>query len=118
MPTVDGSIYRTVVRALQYAIITRPYIAYSMNKERQFMQCSLDIHWKAVKRILRYLARTPNYGLHLIKSAHLNITGFSNSDWALDIDDHRSTTGYYNYVGQNLISQCSKKEDAFSRSST
>lgn len=49
------SLYRSVVRALQYVTITRPEIAFSVNKACQFMQNPNIEHWTAVKRILRYL---------------------------------------------------------------
>ena len=54
--------YRSIVGALQYVTITRPDISFSVNKVFQFMQNSLDEHWKGVKRILRYLKGTMNQG--------------------------------------------------------
>jgi hypothetical protein len=56
----DTSLYRSVVGSLQYAAITRPEIAYSVNKVCQFMSQPLESHWVAVKRILRYLKGTLN----------------------------------------------------------
>lgn len=47
--------YRSLVGALQYVSMTRPGIAYNVNIVSQFMHCSLDTHFKAVKRIIRYL---------------------------------------------------------------
>ena len=46
----------------------------------QFMSNSLEAHWKAVKRILRYLRGTLNYGLHLRTSPALELVGF----WDVD----------------------------------
>lgn len=117
-PTIDGSLYRSVVGALQYITITRPDITFSVNKVSQFMQSPLDTHWKAVKRILRYLAGTSKHGLHLTKSDHLNLVGFSDSDWASDPDDRRSISGFCVYLGNNLVYWCSKKQHSVSRSST
>ena len=51
----DPFMYRSVVGALQYATITGPDIAYAMNRVAQFMHSPLETHWKAVKRILKYL---------------------------------------------------------------
>ena len=81
------------------------------------MASPLDEHWKAVKRILRYLAGSVDFGLH-IKSSNRDLTAFSDSDWAADIDDRRSVTGYCVFFGSNLISWCSKKQTVVSRSST
>lgn len=115
-PTVDGKLYRSVVGALQYATITRPELSYSVNKESQFMSCPYDIHWKAVKRILHYLAGFTDHGIH-IKASSFALSGFWDSDWASDIDDQRSTSGHCIYFGDNFISWCAKKQKVVSRSS-
>ncbi|KAJ4757139.1 hypothetical protein LUZ62_067514 [Rhynchospora pubera] len=52
-PFAEPSLYRSVVGALQYATLTRPDIAYAVNKVSQFMHNPTDLHWAAVKRILR-----------------------------------------------------------------
>ena len=88
------------------------------------MHNPLEAHWKTVKRIMRYLAGTLDYGLHLRKSAlqdfnqDLNVVGFCDADWASDLDDRRSTSGYCVYLGSNLVSWSSKKQHTVSRSST
>ena len=79
-PFHDPALYRTVVGSLQYITITRPELAYCVNRVCQFMQSPLDTHWKAVKRILRYLSGTSSFSLHLRKSTDLRITGYSDSD--------------------------------------
>jgi len=61
----DPSLYKSVVGSLQYATITRPEIAYSVNKVCQLMSNPLESHWVVVKRILRYLKGTLNFGLQL-----------------------------------------------------
>ena len=105
-PFSNTQLYRSIVGALQYATITRPDITYSVNRVCQFMQAPLTAHWKAVKRILRYLAGTLHHGLHLQHSSnsHLNITGFCDADWASDVDDRHSTSGYCLFLGPNLVS--------------
>lgn len=52
------TLYSSTVGALQYVTVTRPEIAYLVNKVCQFIQAPLEEHWKAVKRIFRYLAGT------------------------------------------------------------
>lgn len=73
----NPTLYRSVVGALQYLAFTRPEISFSVNKVCQFMQSPKESHWNAVKRILRYLGGTLDYGLHITKSSHLNLVAFS-----------------------------------------
>ncbi|XP_020219796.1 uncharacterized protein LOC109802814 [Cajanus cajan] len=114
----DSSLYRSVVGALQYLTITRPYIAYTVNKLSQFMHHPLEIHWKAAKRLLRYLKCTSQHGLHYKKSSAIDILAYCDSDWASDQEDMRSTSRYYVYLGSNIVSWMAKKQRVVSRSST
>ena len=81
------------------------------------MSSPLDTHWRAVKRILRYLSGTLDFGVQIQRSRG-GISAFSDSDWAADLDDRRSTTGLCTYFGRNLISWCVKKQTVVARSST
>ncbi|KAK6136988.1 hypothetical protein DH2020_029263 [Rehmannia glutinosa] len=114
----DATLYGSVIGGLQYITITRSNIVYSVNKLSQYMQHSLDSHWKTVKRVLRYLATTPTFSLSFVPSPNLHITGFSDSDWATNIDDRKFITGFCVYLGDNIVSWCSKKQAFVSRSST
>ena len=114
----DPSLYRSVVGGLQYATITRPDIAYAVNKVAQFMHTPLESHWKAVKRILRYLGGSLHHGLRFHKVNDFRLLAFCDSDWGSDTDDRKSTSGFCIYLGSNLISWSSRKQHAVSRSST
>ena len=102
----NTQLYRSTVGALQYATITSPDITYSVNQVCQFVQALLTIHWKVIKRILRYLVGTLHHGLHLQRcsNSYLNLTRFYDADGVSDIDDRHSTSGYYLFLGQNLVS--------------
>ncbi|GAU27211.1 hypothetical protein TSUD_108020 [Trifolium subterraneum] len=105
----DPSLYRSTVGALQYATLTRPDISFSVNKVCQFMANPLETHWKAVKRILRYLKGTSNHGLLLHPSSSsppFSLRTYSDADWATDQDDRRSTSGSCIYFGPNLSLLC------------
>ncbi|KAL5583327.1 hypothetical protein UlMin_015769 [Ulmus minor] len=117
-PITNGTEYRSIVGALQYITITRPEIAYSVNRVCQFMQNPLTVHWKAVKRILRYLKGTMDEGILIRRSKTLALTGYCDADWGNDLDNRRSTTGYCIYLGNSLVSWSSKKQPVISRSST
>lgn len=114
----NPKLYRSVVGALQYFCVTRPELAFSVNKVSQFMHSPFDSHWQTVKRILRYLEGTIHLGLQIQKSSTSRLTALCDVDWASDPNDRRSTSGFCIYLGPNLISSTPKKQQVVSRSST
>lgn len=117
-PEVDAVKYRSIVGALLYVTLTRPYITFAVNKVCQFMQSPREDHWQAVKRILRYLKHTADLGLLIRPSSNLQLHAFSDADWAGCPDDRRSTSGYAIYMGSSLISWSARKQRTVARSST
>lgn len=111
----DPGRYRRLVGKLNYLTITRPDIAYSVSVVRQYMSNPTDNHWAAV--ILCYLKGAPGRGILYKNHGHTRIECFSDSDWAGSKADRRSTTGYCVFVGGNLVSWKSKKQNVVSRSS-
>ncbi|XP_016191993.1 uncharacterized protein LOC107632866 [Arachis ipaensis] len=117
-PFENPTLYRSIVGGLQYATITRPDISFSVNKLSQFMSNPCQEHWVAVKRVLRYLAGTAELKLQFHRCTDLRFSAFSDSDWASDLDDRKSTTGFCVYYSSNLVSWKSSKQPTVSRSST
>ncbi|CAL9031012.1 unnamed protein product [Prunus brigantina] len=76
-----------------------------------------NIHWKAVKCILRYVLGTSHDGL-VFHHGDSSVIAFSDADYAGNPDDCRSTGGYCIFFGSNLVSWSSKKQPTVSRSST
>lgn len=68
----------------------------------QFMQTPSESHWQAIRRILRYLARTLDFGLTLQSNSHqtMMLEGYCDTDWA----SNRSTSKFCIFLGSNLIS--------------
>ncbi|CAH9094778.1 unnamed protein product [Cuscuta epithymum] len=114
----DSTQYRRALGLLQYLAFTRPDISFAVNKLSQYMHAPMDVHWQGVKRILRYLKGTLNFGLFLKRSSPLTLTAFSDSDWGGIHDGGKSTTAYVLYLGSNIISWKSAKQKSVSRSST
>ncbi|KAJ4762199.1 Gag/pol [Rhynchospora pubera] len=117
-PFDDPYLYRSVVGALQYATLTRPEISFTVNKLSQFMHAPTETHWVAAKRVLRYLSGTIHHGLSINSTSSNIIHAYSDADWAGNVDDRRSTSGFCVYLGKNLVSWCAKKQPTVSRSST
>ncbi|KAL5721714.1 hypothetical protein ACHQM5_005324 [Ranunculus cassubicifolius] len=114
----NHTLYRSVVGALQYLTFTRPDVSFAVNKVCQYMHNPKDEHWAAVKRILRYLKKTIDYGIFICVPSTLTLHAFSDADWAGCLDDRRSTSGYCIFLGGNLISWSARKQKTVSRSST
>lgn len=74
-------------------------------------------HFTAVKRILRYIKRTISHGLFYTPSA-LRLYAFTNTDWARDVTDRKSTSGFCIFLGSNQISWSAKKQPTVAVSST
>ena len=74
-------------------------------------------HMDIVERILRYLKVTPGKGLLFSNHGHLKVEGYTDANWAGSADDRRSTSGYFTFVGGNLVTWRSKKQQVVSRSS-
>jgi hypothetical protein len=70
----------------------------------------------AISRILRYLKGCPGKGILFSNHGHLNVEGFTDADWAGSIDDRKSTSGYCVFVGGNIVSWRSKKQNVVARS--
>ena len=68
------------------------------------MHAPTEDHWAAVKCIPRYLQATTTYSLHITQDSLLTLHGFTNTDWAGIIDDHKSIGGYLVYLGSTPIS--------------
>ena len=86
VPIEDAQLYKSIVGALQYVIVPRPELSYSVNKVCWFMKKPTNEHWKAIKLILRYLRATMDYGIHLKKAAKLSLVGFSGANWGSNPD--------------------------------
>ncbi|CAL8996776.1 unnamed protein product [Prunus brigantina] len=109
--------YQRLVGRLIYLSHTRPDIAYAVSVVSQFMHSPSEVHRDAVNRILRYLKSTPGKGLMYSKQGHLDVIGYTDADWAGSQTDRRSTSGYFTFVGGNLVTWRSKKQNVVARSS-
>ena len=107
---MDKREYQAAVGCLLYlSSWSRPDIAYAVNNVAKFSSNPSQEHWVGVKRIFRYLRGTSDYGL-LFRKGESDFVGFSDSDWAGDTDDTRSTSGYVFCTNGTAVSWRSKKQ--------
>lgn len=87
--------YREAVDALLFiSLVSRSDITYAIGVVNRYLDKYSDQHWSAVKRIMRYLSHIRYLGIMYSKGDSLNLVGYSDSDYAADIDTRRSTSGY------------------------
>ena len=103
--------YQSAVGKLLYlATRTRPDIAFAVCNVANYTANPTEEHWMAVKHISRYLAGTVQYGFVYTKENLMECCGYSDADWAGDLDDHKSTSGYiFQVEGGSVSWKCSKQ---------
>ena len=96
--------YQRLIGALLYlSVSTRSDIAYTVNYLSQFNNNYNSEHWKAAKRVLRYLKGTSDYGIEYEKTG-LPLLGVVDADWASDAVDRRSYSGYAFILAGSVVS--------------
>ena len=110
--------YRQAVGSLMYAMVsTRPDIATAVGMLSRYLDCPQWHHWVAAKRVFRYLRGTTKYGLQLGKGG-MQLSAWSDADWAGDVDTRRSTSGYVLQLGGSVVSWSSKRQEIVALSTT
>lgn len=120
----DGKLnkpYRELIGCLSYlAITTRPDLSAAVNYFSQFQSNPTDEHWNYLKRILRYLKGTSDFGIHFRKTTNevKQLSVYADANWATDVNDRRSVSGVLVKLYGSTVSWFSRKQGAVSLSST
>ncbi|RVW67510.1 Retrovirus-related Pol polyprotein from transposon RE1 [Vitis vinifera] len=110
--------YQRLLGRLMYLAHTRPDLAYALSVVSQYMHNPGEQHMNAVMHILRYLKNAIGKGILFTKNVdHQSIEVYNDVDWVGAVDDRRSTSGYFTFVGGNLVTWKSKKHNVVARSS-
>lgn len=115
----DKSHYRQLIGCLLYlTTATRPDLSYVVSLLSRFMENPSAKHMLLAKRVLRYLKGTTDFGI-LYKKGEINeLVAYTDSDYAGDMDDRKSTSGYVFMLSSGAVSWCSKKQSVVSLSTT
>ena len=107
----DKEMYQSAVGSILYiSTRTRPDISYAIGSCARFSANPTKCHWTAVKRIMRYLKGTINFGLTYRSTIPSDLLGYSDADWAGDVNDRKSTSGYVFLICGGAVSWRSKKQ--------
>jgi len=122
LSTEDHHLYQSMVGSIMYAMTgTRPDLAYSISVLSKSLAHPLKSHLAMAKRALHYLKQTKDLGLSYVGTKDSRSTipyGFTDSDWAGDTGDRKSTGGYTFLLANAAVSWKSKKQNMVALSST
>ena len=103
--------YALAVGNLMYAqVCTRPDIAYAFGVLGRYQSNPGMDHWRAVKKVMRYLQGTKNYMLMYRQTNNLDLVGYSDADFAGCVDSRKSTSGYIFIMAGGTVSWRSVKQ--------
>ena len=114
-PMVDERMYQRLVGRLIYLAHTRLDIACLVSVISQFMHDPREAHLQATYKVLHYLKGNPRKGILFKKNNTLTLEAYTDVDYASSIVDRRSTIGYCTFLGGNLVTWRSKKQNVVAR---
>ncbi|KAL0561771.1 hypothetical protein IC582_002212 [Cucumis melo] len=107
----DHKLYRSIIGSLLYLTTSQPDIAYVIGICARYQADHRTSHLEAVKRILKYVHGTSDFGILYSYDTTSILVGYCDADWAGFSDDRKSTSGGCFILGNNLISWFSKKQN-------
>ena len=111
--------YQQIVGSLMYAMLgSQPDICFAVNRLSQFGSKPTQEHLYAAQHVLRYLSATRNIALTYGSNDSTELIGYSDSDWASDTNDRRSTTGYTFILAGGAIAWATQKQRTVALSTT
>lgn len=121
-PSNEDFPYKEAVGSLLYASCkTRPDLSYAVGYESRFMQNPTTENIKNVKRTMRYLKGTTDFGINYFSKNNddlLQMHVYCDADHAGDKTDSKSTSGFVMIYGNGPIAWSSKKQKTVAQSST
>ncbi|CAM8948430.1 unnamed protein product [Rhodiola kirilowii] len=113
---VDQTLYRSMIGSLLYLTASRPDISYAVGVCARYQSEPKESHLLQVKRIIKYVCGTVEFGIWYTNDTNPHLVGFCDADWAGNAEDRKSTSGGCFFLGNNLVSWFSKKQNSISLS--
>ncbi|UYV71045.1 hypothetical protein LAZ67_8001516, partial [Cordylochernes scorpioides] len=109
--------FREAVGSLMFAsCVSRPDITYAVSQVSKFLEYPGPAHCTTVKNIFRYLKGTLHMGI--LFTGQDQLVGYSDSDFARDVDSRKSTTGYAFMMNGGTVSWASQRQPIIALSTT
>jgi hypothetical protein len=108
--SVDISLYRAIIGSLLYLTASRPDIMHAVCLCARYQADPKESHYIAFKRILRYIKNTIHLGIWYGRTSNFDLVGYTDSDFAGDRVDRKSTSGTCQFLGESLVSWSSRKQ--------
>ncbi|CAM8885291.1 unnamed protein product [Rhodiola kirilowii] len=115
---VDPSLYKQLIGCLMYLTTTRPDIMFPVCYLSRFMSCPKEAHLTGAKRVLRYIKGSTKLGLFYMRSEVDLFVGYTDSDFAGDVDSSKSTSGYVFIMSNAAVAWSSRKQPIVTLSTT
>ena len=84
---MSPTLNRSIIGSLLYLTASRPDIAFSVGVCAHYQATPKESHLIALKRIIRYINATLEYGLWYPKDSNDCLTDYSDANWARSVDD-------------------------------
>lgn len=114
---VDETYYKQIVGSLMYLTSTRPDLMFATSLISRYMSKPTKLRLQIAKRILRYLKGTMGFGIFYKKDGQ-NLEAYTDSDYAGDIEDRKSTSGYTFLLSSGAVAWSSRKQPRVTLSTT
>ena len=113
---VEQKLYRSIIRGLLYLTVSHLDISFSVGACTRYQANPKESHLTIIKRIIRYINETFDYGLLYPYDSSLMVVGYSNVDWVENVEDRKITSGACFFIGDCLVACLSKKQNFISLS--
>lgn len=115
---IHATAYKQLIGSLMYITVTRPDLMYVVCLLSRYMASPTELHMLAAKRVFRYLKGIVDLGVFYKRGDVEELVAYTDSDYAGDIDDRRSTSGYIFLLSGAAVSWASKKQPIVTLSTT
>ncbi|CAM8993619.1 unnamed protein product [Rhodiola kirilowii] len=113
---VDRTMYRSMIGSLLYLTASRPNITYAVQVCARYQADPKESYLLQVKRIIKYVCGTVDFGIWYTKDTNPHLVGYYDVNWAGNAKDWKSTSGGCFFLGNNMVSWFSKKQNSISLS--